>query len=307
VVGATLEPDQGITHEVFAERSVPEVAEGDEDAEGDAEKPEVDILESFKHVYVKEVVREPKMHYQKVPRLGSYMAVPLVYNNCLSDKALDAAVDDHVDVTRRRDEISKEKAIYDEEQAALKESKVSAGEPYEEEDRTWPEVEFADFETTEEKFVVCLDTLGQDREFTAENRRFVLNTVKSFREIWDQEQRDNLTKDRDDRLALLAGAQPPAEGEEEVEKINVYEEMDKQIEEALTERAEEFDGDEERKEMVSKQMRLTKMGEAFLEDEHWKKELSQLTRCKVLKMPQIIKSIMYLMCFKKEEICEPNS
>jgi len=116
-----------------------------------------------------------------------------------------------------------------------------------------------------------------------------------------------LTKDRDDRLALLAGAQPPAEGEEEVEKINVYEEMDKQIEEALTERAEEFDGDEERKEMVSKQMRLTKMGEAFLEDEHWKKELSQLTRCKVLKMPQIIKSIMYLMCFKKEEICEPNS
>jgi len=105
----------------------------------------------------------------------------------------------------------------------------------------------------------------------------------------------------------LAGAKPAEDGEEEVEKVNVYEEMDKQIEETLAERAEEFEGDEERKEMVTKQMRLTKMGNAFIEDEHWKKELSQLTRSKVLKMPQIIKSIMYLLCFKKEEICEPNS
>lgn len=117
-------------------------------------------MDSFKHVYVKEVVREPKMHYQKVPRLGSYMAVPLIYHNTLSDKALDAAVDDHMDVMRRRDEIAKEKAIYDEEQAAVKESKAAAGEPYEEEERDWPTIECQEFETTEEKFVVCLDTLG---------------------------------------------------------------------------------------------------------------------------------------------------
>jgi hypothetical protein len=49
------------------------------------------------------------------------------------------------------------------------------------------------------------------------------------------------------------------------------------------------------------------MGELFVQNEDWKKELSQLTKSKVLKMPQIIKSVMYLMCFKKEEICEPNS
>lgn len=117
-----------------------------------------------------------------------------------------------------------------------------------------------------------------------------------------------MTRDRDDRITVLAGAQPPAEGEPEPEeKVNVYEEMEKQIEESLTERAEEFDGDEEKKEMVARQMRLTKMGEAFIEDPDWKLELSQLTRAKVLKMPQIIKSTMYLTCFTKEEICEPNS
>jgi hypothetical protein len=49
-------------------------------------------------LYVREVVREPRMHFQKVPRLGSYMAVPLVYNSCLSDEALEAIVADSMAV-----------------------------------------------------------------------------------------------------------------------------------------------------------------------------------------------------------------
>lgn len=55
-------------------------------------------MTSFKHIYVKEVVREPRMHYYKVPRLGAFMAVPLVYNSCLFEDALDNAVADYLDV-----------------------------------------------------------------------------------------------------------------------------------------------------------------------------------------------------------------
>lgn len=62
VVGATLEPDQGITHEVFNQPPVPDAAEPVE-GEEEVEKPPMDILDEFKHVYVKEVVREPKMNY----------------------------------------------------------------------------------------------------------------------------------------------------------------------------------------------------------------------------------------------------
>jgi hypothetical protein len=94
VIGATLEPEQGITHEVFGEKEEAEAEPAGSEGGDEVEKPAVDILTDFKHVYVKEVVREPKMHFQKVPRLGAYMAVPLVYNNCLSDKAIDAAVED---------------------------------------------------------------------------------------------------------------------------------------------------------------------------------------------------------------------
>ena len=53
-----------------------------------------DILDNFKHIYVKEVVRKPDMHYWKVPRLGSYMAIPLVYKSALSVPSLEASVRD---------------------------------------------------------------------------------------------------------------------------------------------------------------------------------------------------------------------
>jgi len=74
--------------------------EGEEGEEGAPKKKaeQDDILTSFRHIYVKEVVREPKMHFYKVPRLGAFMAVPLVYNSCLTEEALDNAVADFIDV-----------------------------------------------------------------------------------------------------------------------------------------------------------------------------------------------------------------
>jgi len=50
----------------------------------------------MKHLYVKEVVREAKMHFYKVPRLGAYMAVPIEYESCLTVAALDEAVTDFI-------------------------------------------------------------------------------------------------------------------------------------------------------------------------------------------------------------------
>lgn len=49
-------------------------------------------MERFRHIYIKEVVREPRMNYQRVPKLGSFMAVPLVYKSCLFDESLGESV-----------------------------------------------------------------------------------------------------------------------------------------------------------------------------------------------------------------------
>jgi hypothetical protein len=50
---------------------------------------------------------------------------------------------------------------------------------------------------------VGLDTLGQDREFTFEQRRFALETVKNFAAIWEKREQENLVKDRNLRLEMI--------------------------------------------------------------------------------------------------------
>jgi hypothetical protein len=65
-----------------------------------------------KHVYVKEVVREPRMHFFKVPKLGSYLAIKLEYDSCLFEEALNTAVVDYLDVKQRLKEQEEEMKQY---------------------------------------------------------------------------------------------------------------------------------------------------------------------------------------------------
>lgn len=49
------------------------------------------------------------MWFKTVPRLGSYLAIPLVYESCLSDESLTAAVKDMIEVTAYQQAQEKEK------------------------------------------------------------------------------------------------------------------------------------------------------------------------------------------------------
>ena len=73
------------------------------------EVKQLGIFERFKHIYVPEVVREPRMHYQRVPRLGSFMAIPLVYKSCLFDDSLTEAVANWKDVQERKNAQNEER------------------------------------------------------------------------------------------------------------------------------------------------------------------------------------------------------
>ena len=54
---------------------------------------------------------------------------------------------------------------------------AESGEQFEEDEQEWKEIEFAPFKTFKEEYIICLDTLGQDRQFTDEEKRFALETV----------------------------------------------------------------------------------------------------------------------------------
>ena len=172
LVDKILKQDQGLTFDVFRDPEGQPPAE-DAPAEGE-DKPAAGKQEEEKFprsVFVKEVVREPRMHFFKVPKLGSYLAIRLEYESCLFEEALDAAVVDYVDVRLKQKEqeeekksfLDKQKAGGDEEGDA--DNTVSDGQSTA---RKWDEIKPEPFKTKKIQFVVCLNTLGQDREFTAD-------------------------------------------------------------------------------------------------------------------------------------------
>jgi hypothetical protein len=143
------------------------------------------------------------MHFYRVPRLGAYLAIPLEYNSCLSEKALDQAITDYNTYIRAVQEQDRQRKEWDEETERIREEKERAGESFIAEDREWPVIEEKPFVTRLKRFVVGLDTLGQDREFTFEQRRFALETVNNFAAIWEKREQENLVKDRNLRLEMI--------------------------------------------------------------------------------------------------------
>jgi len=51
---------------------------------------------------------------------------------------------------------------------------------------------------------VCLNTLGQDREFTADEIKFAQRTVRDYAAQWESVERKNLEADVQLRLASIA-------------------------------------------------------------------------------------------------------
>ena len=127
----------------------------------------------------------------------------MIYKSCLFEEAIDKALLDWTEIKKLREEQDKERTEWEEGENERKEAAEKAGEAYVPEPKTWEEINPAPFDTVEEKFVVCLDTLGQDRELTDDQKRFVLQTVEKYRNTWEQRENSMLEKDRDDRLKVL--------------------------------------------------------------------------------------------------------
>lgn len=165
MVNKVLQPTQGICHKLFVEGGDQE-EEAEPAAEEDGGEPREnaadknDILKTFKHVYVPNVIRDKNIHYWNVPKLGAFMAIPFVYRSCLFPEALDAALLDYQDVKARLTKQQEDKQEWEAEQEEIKDEKLKNGEPYVPEEKEWEEIAPAPFQTLEQKYVICIDTLG---------------------------------------------------------------------------------------------------------------------------------------------------
>lgn len=52
------------------------------------------------------------MHFYRVPKLGSYLAIKMEYDSCLYEEAYDSAVSDYMEVRNKRKEQEDEKRQY---------------------------------------------------------------------------------------------------------------------------------------------------------------------------------------------------
>ena len=67
---------------------------------------------------IEDVTREPRVKFYKVPKLGALLAIRMSYQSCLSESALDAAVENLKEIEVKRSEQEEEKKEWEEEQKA---------------------------------------------------------------------------------------------------------------------------------------------------------------------------------------------
>lgn len=325
LINQTLKITEGVTPEIFNVAEAPPAQSNDpggdeankevKKEEGDAKKPVEEDEKGI--VYRPQVTSEPKMKYFKVPRLGCYMAVPLIYSSCLFPESLDGAIAEYVvymDKVKKNEEQIK---AWEDQCAQLKaereeqlqeisktEEKVEGAPPREElklpEKPALEQPKEADYKTKLISYVVCLDTLGQDKEFSKEQRKFVIETVKKFKLQWELKERERLTSDRKLR---------DEEKEKDTKELEtvfqaLQDEEDKEAESYSSSLPEEM-SEEDKKWKVKMARWKSKVKQ--IESGPFKERILVFRKYNVIKLARIMQSLFYFLGFEREDICEPGT
>jgi len=138
-----------------------------------------------------------------VPRLGSYLAIRLEYDSCLSEEAFDAGIASYLSIQKRREEQEEEKKHWAEQQKELQEQYEADGDKFVPEEKEWEEITNAPFLTSKVEKVVCLNSLGQDRQFTKDEILFAQRTVRDFSDQWSKLEETCLRRDIERKISTL--------------------------------------------------------------------------------------------------------
>lgn len=338
LVDKVLKQDQGLTFDVFKDPEAAPVEEGEkaeEEVTASLKSPQKEKPEVLpRTIYVKEVVREPRMHFYQVPRLGCYMAIRLEYESCLFEESLDAAVVDYIEVRQRQKEQEEEKKSFLE-KAAQEERENEGDQTFDSANlstnRRWEEIKPKPFKTRKIQFVVCLNTLGQDREFTQDEMLFAQRTIRDFAKAWEHIEHKNLEQDVLLRLASIEHDLDYKKTKEPVDNAD----LEKRVEESILPKEGDDPMEEDVKTQTQKRTRHKLMTRGFFFDdkapkakgfrEHqqitieggvqytplaanqWKDAILTFGKYHVIKMPKVFQGLFYLLGYKREEICERDT
>ena len=285
--------EQGVTNEVF---KPPQEVDGEM-------KPAPEFF------YVKNVVNEPRMVFFRIPKLGAFMSIALIWSSCLSEAAFDAGVEERIRFRKAKSEQEKDMEARETKFQTDLIEKQEAKEPTEEleaEYDNWKKalepVQEAAFQTIRKEFVVNCDTMGQDREINQNDQNFLNDFVKLFAKSWEDTEHEELSKDIDFQLEYLESlGQTPAK--EIAENFNAEEE--KYAEERRIE-LEEFKEKEKELNYHLDCFKLEKLCQVLgaKEVKDW---VFHLTKYRVVKYLSVFQAIWYLLGYTKEDLNTPGT
>lgn len=265
---------------------------------------EVDKEPTVKFKHVPDVVSEQNMYYFEIPRLGAYLAVPMIVKSYLNVEAFDDAITKlqvyEEQLVKSKEDRAKIEKDFEERIAKAKENDENIDDIINEYKETkFDEVPFPDFAHEVKKYVLCADTLGRDIDFTPEQIQTIIGHGLNFVKEWQNKE-----------LTYL---------QEDVKRFNEYENSFEDVAHVIHDLAEKEEreaisratgfGDlpENKINFKSDEVRLQVVKEQLLNKDLCLKHLLNLANYRIIKFPRILQNAFYLAGFKKEDINEPGT
>jgi len=266
----------------------------DEEGEENASKPPKST-----YVYVPDVTQEPRMTFFRIPKLGAYVTCPLVYKSVLSEAAFDEGVKERLRVQQETAEQQKEKESKDAEyQQRIDDAEDQGLNSKDIEDEwknvVWEEIKEKDFLDTVNEFVVCADTLGEDREIPEEQRKSLEEWTQFFVDCWQNSEKKQLSQDIDRQIKYL----------QHFNKEEFLKEFGYKMEDDVNEKLRDH-RDQDNSELVNNYTHAVAktdfLIDAIVEPES-KNHLLALRDYRVVKFLGIIQNALFLVGYSKEQV-----
>jgi len=294
MIGKQLQPETGVTYAIF--QPVEEDPDRNPDEPYEEEKPRT--------LYVPDVTQEKEMVFFTIPKLGAYLAVSLSYKSVLNENAFDEGLKERLRYKELKEAQNQEKEAAEAEyRAKLEEAEEEGRDTAEIEAewnaREWEHIEEKEFEATVKDYILCIDTMGEDREITQEEKNWVKELALYFVECWEQSEKAQLSRDIDLQIESIKDFNR----EEFLDYINLR--VDEEVGERMN-----TDALEEETELRTNCRRAAHTAEVYrgilLEEQHQNK-ITYLRDYRVIKHWGVIQEALITIGYTKEEINYPHT
>lgn len=297
VVGRSLAAESGVTYDVLKPKE--EEDQGQQpDEEGQGEAPKAS---KPSYLYVPDVTQEPRMSYLRIPRLGAFIAAPLVYKSTLNEAAFDEGVKERQRVQAERAEQKKEREAKEADyQQRLEDADGEEVKQIEEEWKNivWEQINEKEFEHVVQEYVLCADTLGEDRGIPEEQRKQFEEIAKFFVGCWENSEKVQLSADIDLQLEYLA----------KFDKEEYLRDFNDKMEDYVARNERESDGEEtEQKTNYHKAAAKANFYREVLLGDDIKGYLMRLKEFRLVKFLNIIQNALFMTGYSKEDINIPRT